>query len=128
MNGFLETRITLNKEAENAAYDRYTEWVPPKKTALNGAGNGSKASPVSPASDLKSSNAVSPHSPPAMGPTAANGAKSRVGERGKDGTVRFMLQAQRARDEKEVVGAYFAEDEYEEVEEEFEVPVTPPRR
>ncbi|GAB7349039.1 hypothetical protein MBLNU459_g8008t1 [Dothideomycetes sp. NU459] len=127
MNGFLETRITLNKEAETAGFERYNHWVHPKKTAPNGAGsNGAKLSPASPASDPRSSNVVSPHSPPAMGSAAANGTRIRVGERGRDGTVRFMLQEARARDEKAIVAAFFAKDEYEEVEEEVDVPVTPP--
>ena len=37
--------------------------------------------------------------------------------------VRFMLHAQKARDEKEAVAKYFAPDEYEEYEVEIEVPV-----
>lgn len=50
-----------------------------------------------------------------MGPTSAAGARGRAGERGRDGTVRFMLDAERARDEKNLVAEYFKveEEEYE---------------
>lgn len=126
MESFINTRITLNKEATSAEYARYTEWVPGKKNPLNGVsnGSGSKPSPLSPAmSDPRSSAAHSPHSPPAMGPTSATGARSRVGERSKDGMVRFMLHAQKARDEQETVAKYFAADEWEEYQEEVEVEV-----
>lgn len=58
-----------------------------------------------------------------MGPTSATGAKSRVGERGKDGTVRFMLSAERARGEKDAVAKFFAPDEWERYEEEVDVPI-----
>ncbi|KAF7846200.1 hypothetical protein BT93_L4871 [Corymbia citriodora subsp. variegata] len=121
IESFISTRITLNKEASAANFPRYTEWHE-RKTALNGA-NGSKISPASPASDPKSSHTVSPNSPSVMGPTSATGAKSRVGERGKDGTVRFMVDPQRAREEKATVEKYFAPDEFEEYEEERWVPI-----
>lgn len=58
-----------------------------------------------------------------MVPASTTGARSRVGERGRDGTVRFMLDGERARDEKNLVAEYFKveEEEYEvEVERERE--------
>lgn len=63
-----------------------------------------------------------------MGPTSATGARSRVGERGRDGTVRFMLDAERARDEKNLVADYFKVEEEEEYEVEVEVEVERERR
>lgn len=122
MDNYIALRILLNKEATASNIPRYCNWVEPaNKSVLNGASNGgAKHSPVSPA--IPGSN-QSPISPPAMGPTTATGARSRVGERGKDGTVRFMLSAERARGEKEIVAKFFAEDEWEEYEEEIDVPL-----
>ncbi|THX05507.1 cyclin [Aureobasidium pullulans] len=122
MDNYIALRILLNKEATASNIPRYCNWVEPaNKSVLNGASNGgAKHSPVSPA--IPGSN-MSPNSPPAMGPTTATGARSRVGERGKDGTVRFMLSAERARGEKEIVAKFFAEDEWEEYEEEIDVPL-----
>ncbi|KAH0368170.1 cyclin, partial [Aureobasidium melanogenum] len=122
IDNYIAVRITLNKEATALNLPRYTETIDAPKSGLNGAANGaSKHSPVSPA--LPGATNQSPNSPPAMGPTSATGARSRVGERGKDGTVRFMLSAERARGEKEAVAKYFAADEYETYEEEVDVPL-----
>jgi len=123
---FLSIRIPLNQEN----LPRYTAWKKSKEkpppsaptaaaaaVQTNGvvkATNGTKASPKD-----------SPMSPPAnMAPTSVNGTRGRIGERGRDGTVRFMLDPERERDEKSVVSEYFRIDEEEyEVEEE-----QPPRR
>ncbi|KAK6002185.1 hypothetical protein QM012_001823 [Aureobasidium pullulans] len=122
IDNYIAVRITLNKEATALNLPRYTETIDAPKSVVNGAANGaSKHSPVSPA--LAGTTNQSPNSPPAMGPTSATGARSRVGERGKDGTVRFMLSAERARGEKEAVAKYFAADEYETYEEEVDVPL-----
>ncbi|KAH0166238.1 cyclin, partial [Aureobasidium melanogenum] len=122
IDNYIAVRIILNKEATALNLPRYTETIDAPKSDLNGAANGaSKHSPVSPA--LPGATNQSPNSPPAMGPTSATGARSRVGERGKDGTVRFMLSAERARGEKEAVAKYFAADEYETYEEEVDVPL-----
>lgn len=129
IDSFINTRITLNKEASAAGYPRYTVWETAPKHSNGGAStatNGHALPDVSPASDPKTG--VPSPSPPAMGPTSATGARSRVGERSKDGMVRFMLHAQKARDEKETVAQYFAPDEWEEYEEEIEVPVEQPSR
>jgi CTD kinase subunit beta len=109
IDNYIAIRITLNKEATALNLPRYTETIDAPKSILNGAANGASKH--------------SPASPPAMGPTSATGARSRVGERGKDGTVRFMLSAERARGEKEAVAKYFAADEYETYEEEVDVPL-----
>lgn len=54
-------------------------------------------------------------SPPgSMAPTSVNGAsRPKVGERGREGTVRFMLDPERERDEKGVVEEFFKTDEEE---------------
>lgn len=132
VDSFINTRITLNKEASSSNYARYTEWMA-TKTQNGAASNGASSTNLSPASpatiqngDSKAASTAgpSPLSPPAMGPTSvATGAKSRVGERSRDGMVRFMLHAHKARDEKKTVAKFFAADEWEEYEEEIEVPV-----
>ncbi|KAL9084157.1 MAG: hypothetical protein Q9165_008205 [Trypethelium subeluteriae] len=58
---------------------------------------------------------TTPVSPPEMGARGRG-----VGERGRDGTVRFMLDVGRSKEEKEKVAEFF-EDEWEEVVEEIEV-------
>ncbi|MCJ1319100.1 RNA polymerase II C-terminal domain kinase beta subunit [Xylographa vitiligo] len=112
---FIAIRITLNQEASTNEYPRYTNSVK-KRSFTNGTkpANGTKdtrsaKSPLSPqdtlVSDGKSSVTLSPE--------AAAGAKVRAGL--KEGTVRFMLDPERARDEKKIVAEYFKveEEEYE---------------
>ena len=112
---FIEVRITLNQEASAHKYPRYTQWI--KKKAVT---NGTKHPKEYKDSRDESNDRKSP---PAMGPATATGAKSRVGERGRDGTVRFMLDGERARDEKNLVAEYFKVEE-----EEYEVEVERERR
>jgi len=107
LDTFIAIRITLNQEASAHKLPRYTYWTEPsndsqrpgdKKTlpsSNNKAINGS----------TNLSTTISPHSP------SQNGS---VGERGKDGTIRFMLDPQRARDEKEVVKEFFRTEPVEE--------------
>ncbi|KAI5269018.1 cyclin [Aureobasidium subglaciale] len=120
IDNYVAIRIVLNKEATASNLARYTHWYERPDGASNGAtNNGSKHQAVSsavPGSDQNSNS-------PAMNTTSMAGAQSRVGERGKEGTVRFMLSAERARGEKEIVAKYFAPDEYEEYEEEVDVSI-----
>jgi CTD kinase subunit beta len=46
-----------------------------------------------------------------MRPTSATEPRGRPGERGRDGTVRFMLDPERARREKVAVSDYFKVEE-----------------
>ncbi|KAL2352513.1 cyclin-like protein [Cryomyces antarcticus] len=112
LDTFIAIRIRLNQEASSKNYPRYTNWTN-KKAATNGvkASNGTKASPKSPLLERKATH--SPYSP------STNGAGGRVIERARDGTMRFMLDGERARDEKDIVAEYFKE-EYEEYEVEVE--------
>ncbi|KAF2231023.1 cyclin-like protein [Viridothelium virens] len=87
-----------------------------------GAGTSSgKPSPQSPldapgsAASGAAAAQTTPVSPPEVGMRGRGG-----GERGRDGTVRFMLDVGRSKEEKGKVAEYF-EEEWEEVEEEFEV-------
>ncbi|MCJ1474496.1 RNA polymerase II C-terminal domain kinase beta subunit [Lambiella insularis] len=120
---FIAIRITLNQEASANDYPRFTN-SDKKKTITNGvkATNGSKdirlsKSPISPRDPIASDG----KHPLALSPEAAAGARARAGL--KEGTVRFMLDPERARDEAKVVAEYFKVEE-----EEYEVEVERERR
>jgi CTD kinase subunit beta len=104
---FLEVRIPLNQEMDAKHLPRFTEWKD-HKSITNGAtktSNGTKTSPK------ESSNIASPSTP-----ALANGTRGRIGERGRDGTVRFMLNPEREQEEKAIVAEYFKPIEEEEIE------------
>jgi CTD kinase subunit beta len=104
---FLQVRIPLNQEMDAKHLPRYTEWKD-HKNMTNGIAkqsNGTKVSPKEPA------HTASPSTP---GP--ANGIQGRIGERGRDGTVRFMLNPEREQEEKATVAEYFRPEEEEEIE------------
>lgn len=114
---FINIRITLNQESAASDLPRFTEWSnTPKRSPI--ATNGFKVrngiAPTSP---------VTPMTPgttsPGQGPTSA------IGIRGQNGTVRFMLDAARAREEKGTVENFY---KVEQEEYEVEVPATPERR
>ena len=96
---FIAVRIHFNQKASTQNFSRYAGRVEkPQNGKVNGVGgkatNGTK-SPLSPDNP-----AESPEGKPGL----------------KDGTVRFMLDPQRARDERRVVDRYFKLEEVEEVE------------
>jgi CTD kinase subunit beta len=104
---FLEVRIPLNQEMDAKHLPRFTEWKD-HRTTTNGAAkalNGTKTSPK------ESPNTASPSTS-----GVANGTRGRIGERGRDGTVRFMLNPEREQEEKAIVAEYFKPEEVEEVE------------
>ena len=116
---FISVRIALNQEASANQYPRHSQ-SHKRGSATNGAraANGtieSKAKkPPSPT--------TSPHNDTLRditSPTANGGSKPGL----KDGTVRFMLNPQRARDEKSAVAEFFKVEE-----EEYEVEVERERR
>lgn len=121
---FLNVRIKLNEEVEFKHLPRFTEWKEPKKPkpAANGNGrlsNGSRPSPK----DVSPKEVVTPIQPPtptstapsAAAPTNGTPRPGRIGERGRDGTVRFMLNPDREQEEKNIVAEYSkpAEEEIE---------------
>ncbi|XPS78603.1 Beta-glucosidase [Ascochyta lentis] len=113
---FINIRITLNTEASHLSLPRYTLYAseaPTSSTVAStpkAATNGSKPQPRN-GIDTTSPNTpdtpgtISPGQPPA----------SAIGVRGQNGTVRFMLDAARARDEAVQVDKYHKveEEEYE---------------
>ena len=108
---FISIRISLNQEASANQYPRHFQSCK-KKSVTNGAreANGT--------SESKAKKILTPTTSPPdeilrdiTSPTANGGSKPGL----KDGTVRFMLNPQRARDEKNAVAEFFRieEEEYE---------------
>ena len=114
---FIAVRIALNQEASANSYQRHTQG-PKKRTSVS---NGIKATTngTKPPKDAK--NLRSPRddpkdakSPPVLAPATPAGSTPRKAGV-KEGTVRFMLDPERARDEQNAVVQYFKveEEEYE---------------
>lgn len=109
---FINIRIGLNQEASAANIPRYANYA--------------SEAPDSSINGIKARNGVDPTSPltPATPGTISPGTnvppKSAIGVRGQDGTVRFMLDAARARNEQAEVDKFhkIEEEEYE-----VEVPI-----
>ena len=134
---FLNVRIKLNEEVEFKHLPRFTEWKEPKKPkpVANGSArlsNGSRPSPkdVSPKEVVTP---VQPSTPTSMAPSAAaapaNGTPrtGRIGERGRDGTVRFMLNPDRELEERNIVAEYSTPAD-EEIEHEERATTNEPQR
>ena len=104
VDAFLNVRIPLNDELNEKRLPRYTTYIDRKpQTSSNGTAKTNGA-------DAKSKDQVSPKDGTASdreGNTVnGNGIKPRVGERGRDGTIRFMLNPDREQEEKKVVEEY----------------------
>ncbi|KAL1997099.1 hypothetical protein VTN49DRAFT_7964 [Thermomyces lanuginosus] len=106
LEAFLAIRIPLNQEAEARNLPRYTG-KPPHPAAANGvnpphnaSNNPNSAAPATPVNPLTPASAIGERPAP-------------NDNRGRDGTVRFMLDAAQAEAEKKIVSAYF-KDEVEE--------------
>ncbi len=127
---FLEVRIPLNQEMDAKHLPRFTEWKDHnKKPPIT---NGAAATKASSSSTNGTTTKPSPKEPPypVVSPSTpgivANGAstRGRIGERGRDGTVRFMLNPEREQEERATVAEYFKpveEVDEEEGDEEMEV-------
>jgi CTD kinase subunit beta len=112
---FIDIRIRLNQEASAANIPRYALYA---SEAVSGA--------LPPTNGVKPRNGIAPTSPltPATPGTVSPGntqpLTSAIGIRGQNGTVRFMLDAARARDERNEVDKFH---KVEEEEYEVEVPI-----
>ena len=112
---FINIRITLNQEASAQKYPRYTETAT-KKHLSNGAKptNGvSKTKKIQPNPRDESVIDPSLHS---LVPSTATGMTPQSKPGVREGTIRFMLDPERARNEKVAVAEFFKveEEEYEE--------------
>lgn len=131
---FLQIRMKLNQEVENhPPLTRYTEQHEVTKTnghKLNGRTPKTPVTPASPAdmrvNGMNGTNGVD-HSPANMSPRSSGSGRKGVGARGQEGTVRFMLDAAEAKQERETVAEYH-KVEYEEYEIEVEEPIKVERR
>ncbi|OAP55341.1 hypothetical protein AYL99_10314 [Fonsecaea erecta] len=130
---FLEVRIPLNLESEEKSIPRFTAWVETDGSfandhghhnvngttgAMNGTKSGSSSKNVSPRDVTSprrgsaSTNATSggagnagpgSGSGSVSGPASVVALKQRAGERGREGTVRFILNPDREREEKAII-------------------------
>lgn len=107
---FINIRIGLNQEAAAAKIPRYTLYASEMDTDTQESTNGLK-----PRNGIDHTSPLTPATPGTDQPP-----KSATGQRGQDGTVRFMLDEARARAERAEVDKYF---EVEEEEYEVEVPI-----
>lgn len=113
---FINIRITLNTEASRLSIPRFTPYA--SESPYN------TTSPATPAAmnGLKARNGVdttgpnTPNTPGTISPGQPDTSAS--GVRGQNGTVRFMLDAARAKDEKAEVEKY-----HKVIEEEYEVEI-----
>ncbi|KIX05315.1 uncharacterized protein Z518_06187 [Rhinocladiella mackenziei CBS 650.93] len=124
---FLEVRIPLNLESEEKDIPRYTAWnatskdndgMGPFGNGVNGAAaNGSHSHSRGSSKNVSPKDVTSPStnssSGVASGTTAATSliggvatGRQRVGERGREGTVRFILNPDRERKEKNIVDLF----------------------
>ena len=121
LDSFIDVRIKLNQESASLRLPRHTrEKIRPSKPPANGSktSNGLKLekikqSPISPRDPFPTDGKPGT---PGSGSVASSG-RSRPGYR--DGTIRFMLNGQRAIDERKMVDEYL---KVEEEEVEIEVP------
>lgn len=125
VEAFLAIRIPLNKELEDAQLPRFTNWKTSKQPTLN-----QKQAPNMPNGKQHGKQQQRPHGPHKgeakdadvplanpLTPISANGERLGPSDRGRDGTVRFMLDPQRAEAEKRAVSSYFKDEMHEVAEE-----------
>lgn len=124
---FINIKIKLNQESDDNSVNRYTEFHEAPKT--NGAKHNVKTpkTPITPASPSDTRiNGKDVASPATLSPRSSGSSRRGIGARGQDGTVRFMIDAEQAKQEKETVAEYF-KVEYEDYEVEVEEPIKPHR-
>jgi CTD kinase subunit beta len=120
---FIQVKIHLNQGLDN---DRYTEEHEAPKT--NGVRSNVKTpkTPITPASPSDTrTNSKDGVSPATLSPRSGSSRRG-LGARGQDGTVRFMLDAEKVKLERETVSDFF-KVEYEDYEVEVEETIKPER-
>ncbi|KUJ17053.1 cyclin-like protein [Mollisia scopiformis] len=125
MDKFIQLKIKVNQEAgEGQSLNRFTEFFDPPK--INGFRSNIKTpkTPVTPASPAEVRVNGKDASPATLSPRSSGSGRRGIGARGQDGTVRFMLDAEQAKEEKDITSKYFTE-EWEEYEVEVEEPIKP---
>ncbi|CAA9960634.1 Cyclin [Pyrenophora teres f. maculata] len=107
---FINIRIGLNQEASAANIPRYSQYAFETALGMDSTANGTRArNGIDPTSPL------TPATPVTLSPGTDQPPKSAIGIRGQNGTVRFMLDAARAHDERAAVEKFqkVEEEEYE---------------
>ncbi|KAI5368263.1 putative cyclin [Septoria linicola] len=117
LDDLLRIRLALNKECSDSNLPRYTMvQPPPSPDNANGASSTLRVANGHPTP-------VSPPQPGAAPPAPVNAYTATAQHTPQtEGTLRFMLNPQRATEERAQVNSYYTE-EYEEYEEEIEVPL-----
>ncbi|KAF1850530.1 cyclin-like protein [Cucurbitaria berberidis CBS 394.84] len=107
---FINIRIVLNQEASAASIPRYALYDSESTSESQASSNG-----VKPRYNIDPTSPLTPATPGTVSPMTDQPPKSAIGQRGQDGTVRFMLDIARARDEHAEVERYhkIEEEEYE---------------
>ena len=127
---FLEVRIPLNLESEEKKIPRHTAWFEGAPETGGGArtsngttangdyshsqsrGSSKNVSPkdvASPSTNASSVSTAPTSGPPPGGANAtptATAVRQRMGERGREGTVRFILNPDREREERSIIDMY----------------------
>jgi CTD kinase subunit beta len=100
---FINIRIGLNQEASAANIPRYSQYA------------SESASDSKPRNGIDPTSPLTPATPGTLSPGTDQALKSAIGIRGQNGTVRFMLDAARAHDERTEVDKFHKveEEEYE---------------
>lgn len=116
---FIQLKIQLSQGKDES---RYTEEHDAPKT--NGIRSNIKTpkTPITPASPSDTRVSKDGVSPATLSPRSGSSRRGGIGGRGQDGTVRFMLDAEKVKQEKETVNDYF-KVEYEDYEVEVEEPI-----
>ncbi|KAI9739182.1 MAG: RNA polymerase II C-terminal domain kinase beta subunit [Cirrosporium novae-zelandiae] len=112
---FINVRIPLNQEAAALRLPRFTVSTtlndttsPTANDTQNGHHiNGGRAVPPEGGNTDPSKEHGGLPGPTLMGPTSADGGRPKLGPHGQEGTVRFMLNPDRAREEKATVSDFF---------------------
>ncbi|CAN9351688.1 unnamed protein product [Alternaria alternata] len=109
---FINIRIGLNQEASAANIPRYSRYKSESVADAGSTTNGAK-----PRNGIDPTSPFTPATPVAHSPAADQAPKSAIGIRGQNGTVRFMLDAARAHDERAEVEKFhkLEEEEYEDL-------------
>jgi len=119
---FIQLKIKFNQEIEETpSITRYTEQ---HEVKTNGFKSNIKTpkTPITPASPSDTRTNIA--SPATLSPKSSGSGRKNAATRGQDGTIRFMLDAEQAKQEKEIVAEYFRV-EYEDYEVEVEEVIQP---
>ncbi|PQE14253.1 hypothetical protein CJF31_00006842 [Rutstroemia sp. NJR-2017a BVV2] len=124
---FINIRLKINQELDEKKLPRHTEHYELPRNNGSRANIKTPKTPITPASPTEVRlNGRDVASPATMSPKSSSSGRRGIGTRGQDGTVRFMLDANTAKEERDTVNEYFR-NEFEDYEVEVEeaVPVEP---